>query len=428
MGTHPLPYTLLMKQYILFILLISLTACQRSFEKEVETLDTIDNSLESDDIKIHWSFQLDGDDFWKKISVPDYKNDHVYFASQTAISITKSFVYKVHMETGEIEWKTELDRAPIREIYIYKRVVVAVGRNTVYLLDTKTGDLVWSYNFYQAFNYCLNGNETFFENYIYVTAGDCNNPIQQFNKLLRVNLDDLSIEHLLEFKVKNEGPTYFPLMNSPLVYKNADDETTIAFSVDYGSSDGFKNETNFYSYNLDQNTYNWQRLAYNNGNKFRSQAILFENRIYIVGNKTITCFDERTGAIIWQRDYPSEFVQVFDEIDPIVVNNTLVINSIGVHAAGFDPENGQSRWHKNWHINWLVNWAVQDGYLIGVDDEQGFFIMNAATGVIQYNIDPSPLDKRTRFREGGIMKHPTENNNFFFSDSERFMRLEYKGM
>jgi outer membrane protein assembly factor BamB len=329
-----------MKWLMCFLCIWSL-GCKSDDLVEVASCNIVEVENESE-YQVIWQKPLlvfGGDTLSSRSIDPIIYNDKIIHGSLPNIGQNSETFYLRDAEDGTKEWEWNDDsfgQTPFtRAQYIDTDNFVLSNGLGVYVIDILTGQKKWNTSINNP-RPRIDG----FDNQIFYTSKSSSlNP--DTCRLIYSDVNTSDWKTILTFSKQDDG-NYAPGIEPPISWQNDDNETILFFqnrSYNFSIGDG---KIDLYAYNLDQELIEWQHLdVEENGNSSIFKPILYDDKVFFQGAKSIFCYNIKSGDLLWKKTFGSDGLLTCNSViaeDKIILNGTLK------HVYALNLETGDLIW------------------------------------------------------------------------------------
>ncbi len=317
---------------ILSILVYSLCSCKEEIDHRVNPYDYINNDPE---VEVVWKIPIFPDTSECSVMDPVLYIDKILFGGKrTGGDENRIALYDPL--TQEIIWEAncEISNTQVSSVY-NENIFVGICSNTLTSFDMNNGTVLWAHDYEGGHKITNFGDKIFHTNY-YELGSDYVGHLVVADLNMGIWDTVFTLETLDEYRV-----SIYP----PGAEVNDNNDTILYFQNrqwNFSESDG---KIDLYAFNMSADTLVW--VAYDiepDGNSSVQPPVIYDEKVYFRGSRTIYCFDALTGEKIWEENIGIDMFEDLLNSNTLVVDDMLIVKTGGYYLYAFDPETGEVIW------------------------------------------------------------------------------------
>lgn len=210
---------------------------------------------------------------------------------------------------------------------------------------------------------------------------------------------------------KQHPNDYSPDFEMPDIWLSPEGDTVLIFQGRQYNFAGIDGRINLYALNLNTRELAWKiEDLVPEGNSSVKPPLVWRDRVFFQGERTLFCIEAATGNILWWKDFNGSLystflgarLQVFDD-------RLLIAQSDNGDFYAFDVQTGLQVWKTDKSYGWKEEFAIYDGKIY-VTNVYGFLrCINADDGKLEWETLPPARQMgypSVKFSYGGVLLNP----------------------
>ena len=314
---------------ILFSLLF-IAACDKQ-----QTLPPDDLNSDESEIIVNWKLPLAVDTAEAIPAVPIVYNNILIFGG-FPLWTEGGRIMGYNLLSNEIIWEDACDLNIAQTSSIqYQNIFVALNGSIFTAYDLNNGNQLWT-------SPAEGGNKiTNYENKIFGSRKFGGTPaLYSYLIMADINTGDWDTLFTLDL---SDG--YGPNIHPPGVMINLEGDTILYFQnrqYNFDESDG---KVDLYALDITKDSLLWVQYDIDpEGNSSVKPPLVYDNKIYFRGSRTIFCLDAFTGSILWQKDIGIDEFEDLLSSNSLIVDGKLIVKTSGYYLYALNPGTGSEIW------------------------------------------------------------------------------------
>ncbi|MEZ5032897.1 MAG: PQQ-binding-like beta-propeller repeat protein [Saprospiraceae bacterium] len=304
-------------------------------------------------------------------------------------------------ETGEKLWGFDVDDVctTLRNGYVYEDILALIMDHELAGYDLNTRQKKWSIpiNYPMQGSFGLHGIRD--KVYLSISHADPQSAWVPEAALLEVDMTSGTNREITRFSEEEWGG--FPTVHPPSlwIHPSTGDSILMVAVGFYRFSGGPEDARHsIHAYNLHSDSYLWQVDSIGIPANNIKRVEVYEDKVYMVTDYRVHCFDAFTGDNIWSTILPccTQYVSIFSDSRLLVSKGKVIANPTTDNMYCLDANTGEILWElPNYtatanqdllEYNGVIYLSSSgNGLLLGVDLETGEILMKEKSP----NVDPS---------------------------------------
>jgi outer membrane protein assembly factor BamB len=381
---------------------------------------------DKDSLVVLWQIPINKDTAECVSMKPFVFNDQVLFSDLFYVDGFES-LYMVDAKTGALKWKWDptwpgetLSRG---SRFAKDNLFFLTHWGPSYGIDMNTGQNIWENNINSPTN-TGSPRMNLVGNYLY-TEHSAKILKDTASYYVRADIYSGKWDTLFVIKAEEE---YRPNLFPPTLWIDPNNDSILIFQNrqwNFPASDG---RVDLLAYNLNTRQFIWETKDFDPvGNSSVEQLMVYDNKVYLIAERRLYCFDAFTGAVKWHWD-------VFEPSDNLLFTNLVVAEgkifikpTNDKRLYGLDPETGLLVFNMQVGSG-SVNMTYYNGIIYYASEGNGYvYAIKPSTKEIIWNYGPPNRYNHGKGAGNAIFDQLTvspEHNCVFISDRYYFMAIK----
>jgi outer membrane protein assembly factor BamB len=321
------------------VISLLLFSCNKGEDDLIPTPNPCDTcQVSNSKLQMVWQEPLWIDTGHYNSSDPIYWNDNVLFSAK----IDGGEILRMrNANTGKLIWEWNEHLSPNNRFshskFVHKGNLIYCTSNEVYSINLENGQTIWAYK-----NPTGNGLPfiSVFGDYVFHTHVSGKFP-NLTSYLVRANINEGVWDTIYTIKMKDG---YTPFVSPPGIWINPHGDTILISqnrSYNYPASDG---QIDLIAYNMNKDSILYEIIDLDpQGDSNVRPPLVWEDKVYFIGVRTVYCIDAPTGEIIWKK-YFSEVGEHLWTCNILIAEDKLIVNPDNQNLYALDPHTGEEIW------------------------------------------------------------------------------------
>lgn len=248
------------------------------------------------------------------------------------------------LDTGSKEWiwtwsqQNNGRSAEPLGLHHWNETILFDSWHDVYAINAGTGSTNWQY---LASPNCGSPRSVQIGSYLYDMYETCGN-VNDFSTLAKIDINTGMVEDICTLH-KEDG--YSPTIESVALWVNPQGDSILVFQNRSLNWDTVDVRIDLHAYNMTRDTMEWEIPNIDaDGNSSVWTPLIWDNKIYFKGARTVYCIDAVTHHILWSKRLPHDCL--FTNL--LMAEGKLIVKPDNDLIMALDPHTGAEIW---WHKN-----------------------------------------------------------------------------
>ena len=269
---------------------------------------------------------------------PIYWNHNVLFSAKID---GREILRMRNANTGKLIWEWNEHLSPNNRFshskFVHKGNLIYCTSNEVYSINLETGQTIWGYK-------NPTGAGSPFINVIGDYVYHVHEPFGVKDSvvfLVRAHVDVGVWDTIYSVKTQNG---YTPSLHPPGFWVNPQGDTILFFQNRQWNFPAGDGQIDLIAYNLTKGSTLYEIIDLDpQGDSNVRPPLIWEDKIYFIGVRTVYCIDAPTGEIIWKK-YFSEVGEHLWTCNILIAENKLIVNPDNQNLYALNPHTGEEIW------------------------------------------------------------------------------------